>query len=70
MSERARNDDDATPADDDPEHDQTEPDDSKMYTGEPVDTDRGREVPQQMNVGRDNMEGGGEWPDPHTPPRQ
>jgi hypothetical protein len=21
-----------------------------------------------MNVGADNMEGGGEWPDPETPP--
>ncbi len=24
---------------------------------------------QQMNTGRDNMEGSGEWPSPHTPPR-
>jgi hypothetical protein len=45
-----------------------EPDDSKMYTGEPVETERGTRRPQQMNVGRDNMEGGGEWPDPKTAP--
>jgi hypothetical protein len=44
--------------------------DAKMYTGEPVETDEGVERPQQMNVGKDNMDGGGEWPDPHTPPRQ
>jgi hypothetical protein len=69
MSERARNENDAS-SDDDAEQDEPEPDDSKMYTGEPVETHRGREVPQQMNVGRDNMEGGGEWPDPRTPPRQ
>ena len=25
-------------------------------------------VVAQENVGRDNMEGGGEWPDPNTPP--
>jgi hypothetical protein len=24
---------------------------------------------QQMNTGPDNMEGSGEWPSPHTPPR-
>ena len=44
--------------------------DWKMYTGEPVEEDGKTERPQQMNVGRDNMEGGGEWPDPHTPPSQ
>ena len=49
---------------------QAEPDDSKMYTGEPVDTPEGTRRPQQMNVGADNMEGGGEWPDPETPPAQ
>ena len=44
------------------------PADWKMYTGEPVETDEGRKRPQQMNVGRENMEGGGEWPDPETLP--
>jgi hypothetical protein len=43
--------------------------DERMYTGEPVDTEDGLRRPQQMNVGRENMEGGGEWPDPNTPPR-
>jgi len=42
--------------------------DERMYTGEVVDTESGPRRPQQMNVGVDNMEGGGEWPDPHTPP--
>jgi hypothetical protein len=42
--------------------------DERMYTGEPVETEDGAVRPQQMNVGVDNMEGGGEWPDPHTPP--
>ncbi len=43
--------------------------DEKMYTGEPVETDEGIRRPQQMNVGVDNMEGGGEWPDPNAPPQ-
>ena len=43
--------------------------DERMYTGEPVETEDGPRRPQQMNVGVENMEGGGEWPDPHTPPR-
>lgn len=43
--------------------------DEKMYTGEPVETDEGIRRPQQMAVGKDNVEGGGEFPDPKTPPR-
>jgi NADH-quinone oxidoreductase subunit F len=39
-----------------------------LYTSEPIDTDDGPVVIQQQNVGRGNEEGGGEWPDPHTPP--
>ena len=39
-----------------------------LYTSEPIDTDDGPVVIQQQNVGRENEEGGGEWPDPHTPP--
>jgi hypothetical protein len=41
--------------------------DERMYTGEPVETETGLRRPQQMNVGVDNMEGGGEWPDPDAP---
>jgi hypothetical protein len=40
----------------------------RLYSGEVLDSETGAR-PQQMNVGKDNMEGGGEWPDPHTPPR-
>ena len=43
--------------------------DERMYTGEPVETDEGLRRPQQMAVGKDNVEGGGEFPDPNTPPR-
>ena len=42
--------------------------DERMYTGEPVDDGETVRRPQQMNVGVENMEGGGEWPDPGTPP--
>jgi hypothetical protein len=38
--------------------------DERMYTGEPVETETGVRRPRQMNVGGENMEGGGEWPDP------
>jgi hypothetical protein len=71
-ADAARDDDPAPddPAPDDPAPDDTVPDDSKMYTGEPVDTPEGTQRPQQMNVGADNMQGGGEWPDPETPPAQ
>ncbi len=41
--------------------------DERLYTGEPVETDIGLRRPRQMNVGGDNMEGGGEWPDPDAP---
>lgn len=42
--------------------------DERMYTGEPVETETGLRRPRQMNVGGENMEGGGEWPDPDAPP--
>jgi hypothetical protein len=42
--------------------------DERMYTGEPVDDGDRVRRPQQMNVGVENMEGGGEWPDPKAPP--
>jgi hypothetical protein len=43
--------------------------DERLYTGEPVETEDGLRRPQQMNVGPGNEEGGGEWPDPETPPQ-
>lgn len=46
-------------------------DDIRQYTGEPVETDDGWVLPQQQNLaGRDNIAGGGEWPDPDTPPAE
>ena len=45
-------------------------DDIREYTGEPVETEEGWVVPQQQNAGPGNMAGGGEWPDPETPPAQ
>ncbi len=55
-------------ADDTPETRELQADE-RMYTGEPVETDDGTYRPQQMNVGAENMQGAGEWPDPHTPPK-
>jgi hypothetical protein len=62
--------DDAPERDEPPAPDEELHGDERMYTGEPVETDEGVARPQQMNVGVENMEGGGEWPDPDTPPRQ
>lgn len=42
-------------------------DDIRQYTGEPVETDFGVIVPQQMAVGSDQAVGGGEFP--NTPGR-
>ncbi len=48
-----------------------EGEDIRHYTGEPVETDQGWVVPGQQNfAGKDNIAGGGEWPDPNTPPVQ
>ncbi|MFN0092430.1 MAG: hypothetical protein ACKVWR_19530 [Acidimicrobiales bacterium] len=47
-----------------------EGDDIREYTGEPVETDQGVVIPQQQNVGPGNQAGGGEYPDPRTPPTQ
>lgn len=47
-----------------------EGDDVREYTGEPVETDEGWVLPQQQNVGPGNEAGGGEWPDPDSPPAQ
>jgi len=47
-----------------------EPSDEKLYTSEPLETDDGTVVIQQQNAaGRENIQGGGEWPDPDTPPQ-
>ena len=43
--------------------------DERMYSTVPLETDDGEVVIQQQNVGRENMKGGGEWPDPDTPPQ-
>ena len=41
-----------------------------LYSTVPLEDEEGRPyVVQQQNVGRENMEGGGEWPDPETPAR-
>ncbi len=49
-------------------HDRPEDEDKAVETT-PLDLDEGDDVVlQQENVGKDNMRGGGEWPDPDTPP--
>ena len=44
--------------------------DIRQYTGEPVETLEGWVLPQQQNAGPGNIAGGGEFPDPTTPPAQ
>jgi hypothetical protein len=45
--------------------------DRRLYTGEPVETEEGWVLPEQQNLaGRDNIAGGGEWPDTDAPPAQ
>ena len=44
-------------------------DEPKPVRGEALETDDGTEVPAQQPSGPGNREGGGEWPDPHTPPQ-
>jgi hypothetical protein len=42
-----------------------------LYSSVPLDLGDGEEVViQQQNTGKDNEEGGGEWPDPETPPKR
>ena len=50
-------------------HDQPQDEDKSIETV-PLDLQEGDEdaVIKQENVGRENMRGGGEWPDPDTPP--
>ena len=45
-----------------------EGEDIRQYTGEPVETEEGTVIPRQQNAGPGNIAGGGEWPDPSTPP--
>ena len=40
-----------------------------QVVGEPLETEDGVRVPTQQNVGAGVEEGGGEWPDPNTPPK-
>jgi hypothetical protein len=55
--------------DDDSDRQDAEPTDEKMYTSEPIEGEDGETyVIRQQNVGPGNELGGGEWPDPHTPP--
>jgi hypothetical protein len=43
---------------------------ARLYTSAPLEADDGTiYVIQQQNVGPDNELGGGEFPDPNTPPR-
>jgi hypothetical protein len=54
------------PTEDDPS---VAPEDDPSVVGEPLETEDGVRVPAQQNVGAGVEEGGGEWPDPNTPPK-
>jgi len=57
----------AKPPDDD--EDEADPE-APLYSTVPLEAEDGSTyVVQQQNVGPDNEMGGGEWPDPHTPPK-
>ena len=45
------------------------PAEDPQVVGEPLETEEGVRVPAQQNVGPGVEEGGGEWPDPNTPPQ-
>jgi hypothetical protein len=50
--------------------DTSEDPDARLYTSEPMEAEDGSTyVIQQQNAGPGNEAGGGEWPDPATPPR-
>jgi hypothetical protein len=49
--------------------DEERPADWRLYTGERLESEKGTYRPQQMNVGRENEAGGGEWPDPDAEPQ-
>jgi hypothetical protein len=59
---------DGVPRDDTADEPEASPDE-RLYSTVPLETEHGEVVIRQQNVGADNMEGGGEWPDPETPPR-
>ena len=46
-----------------------QPPEDPQVVGEPLETEEGVQVPAQQNVGAGVEEGGGEWPDPDTPPK-
>jgi hypothetical protein len=53
---------DVPPIEEDPE--------ARLYTSTELEDEDGEPyVIQQQNVGPGNELGGGEWPDPHTPPK-
>ena len=45
------------------------PQEDPQVVGEPLETEHGVRVPAQQNVGAGVEEGGGEWPDPDSPPQ-
>jgi hypothetical protein len=51
------------------QEDPTVADEEPQVVGEPLETEDGVRVPAQQNVGPGVEEGGGEWPDPNTPPK-
>jgi hypothetical protein len=53
----------------DDQEDDVVPDEDPQVVGEPLETEDGVRVPAQQNVGPGVEEGGGEWPDPNTPPK-
>lgn len=58
----------ADPGTGDVPDDEERPADWRLYTGERLEGDKGPYRPKQMNVGRENEAGGGEWPDPDAEP--
>jgi hypothetical protein len=51
-------------------HDDRDDPEEKLYSTVPLeDEDGSTYVIRQQAVGKDNEVGGGEWPDPDTPPR-
>jgi hypothetical protein len=60
-----------TPDDDRRPSERAAPTDERLYTSEPLEDEDGNTyvIQQQNMAGRDSIEGGGEWPDPDTPPR-
>ena len=46
-----------------------QPAEDPQVVGEALETEDGVRVPAQQNVGAGVEEGGGEWPDPNTPPK-